>query len=73
MDALRTRRCECGAEDCTATLQMSWAEQDAVDHAAGHWALAPGHELRGADRTTIVARNERFVVVHAVELHDNAE
>ena len=32
MDALRTRRRECGAADCTAVVEISWTEEDAVDH-----------------------------------------
>ena len=32
INALRTRRCECGAADCTAVVEISWAEEDAVDH-----------------------------------------
>lgn len=50
---------------------MSWEEQDAVDHAAPDlWIVAPDHELRGASRSHVVEQTERFVVVRAVEVHE---
>jgi hypothetical protein len=65
MDALRTRRCECGAPDCTAVVQITWAEQDEADHAdSALWIVSPGHEPRGA---RIVRANDRFVVVEVEE------
>ena len=67
-DALRTRRCECGAEDCTAIIEISWAEQDEVDHGAPDlWIVAPGHEPQGAKRWRVVLENDRFVVVEVEE------
>jgi len=33
MDVLRTGRCECGTADCAAIVEISWEEQDEVDHA----------------------------------------
>jgi hypothetical protein len=66
-DALRTRRCECGAESCTAIIEISWAEQDEVDHGAPElWIVAPGHEPQGARSWRVVQETDRFVVV-AVE------
>jgi hypothetical protein len=69
-DALRSRRCECGAADCNAVVRMSWEEQDAVDHVSGRWAVAPGHVLRGAASSRVVAETDRYVVFEAVEEHD---
>jgi hypothetical protein len=61
---LRTRRCECGAADCTAEIWMSWEEQDAVDHDTRNlFAVTPGHELTGPEECLVVSRNDRFVVV----------
>ena len=62
------RRCECGAEGCTAEIPMSWEEEDAVDHSGENlWIVAAGHELRGARSAVIVRANERFSVVRVVE------
>jgi hypothetical protein len=69
MDALRTRRCECGAIDCVAVIEMTWAEQDEVDHANGRWAVLPGHEPRGGRNWHIVQETDRFVVVEVEEAH----
>jgi hypothetical protein len=66
-EALRTRRCECGAEDCNAIIEMTWAEQDEVDLGSPElWIVAPGHEPQGARSWRIVRETDRFVVV-AVE------
>jgi hypothetical protein len=70
-EALRTRRCECGAEDCTAIIEMSWAEQDEVDHGSPElWIVARGHEPQGAQSWRVVRGTDRFVVV-AVEEADS--
>jgi hypothetical protein len=67
-DALRTRRCECGAADCTAVIEISWAEQDEVDHGAPElWILAPGHEPQGAQSWRVVRATDRFAVVEVEE------
>jgi hypothetical protein len=67
-DALRTRRCECGAEDCTSIIEMSWAEQDEVDQGAPElWIVAQGHEPQGAERWRVVRESDRFVVVEIEE------
>ena len=68
-DALRTRRCECGAADCDAVVQITWAEEDAADHgpARNLWIVHPGHTVRGARSWRVVEENERFVVVEAEE------
>ena len=67
-DGLRTRRCECGAADCTAIIEMSWAEQDEVDQGdLRWWAVAPGHEPRGGRRWRVIRETDRFVVVEVEE------
>jgi hypothetical protein len=67
-DALRTRRCECGATDCTAIVEMSWAEQDEVDQGAPElWIVSPGHEPQGAKSSRVVRENDRFVVIEVEE------
>jgi hypothetical protein len=67
-ERLHTRRCECGAPDCTAVIEASWDEQDAVDHSGRNlWIVAPGHDLRGARRAAVLSTNERFSVVLAIE------
>ena len=69
MDALRTRRCECGAADCAAIIEITWAEQDDVDHADGLWVVSPGHEPRGGRSWRVVRQNDRFMVVEVEEAH----
>ena len=65
------RRCECGAEGCTAEITLSWEEADAVDHGGRDlWIVAPGHELRGARSAVTVRANQRFSVIRAVEKHE---
>ncbi len=67
-DARRTRRCECGAEDCTAVIEISWTEQDEVDHGAPElWIVAPRHEPQGARSWRVVHETDRFVVVEVEE------
>jgi hypothetical protein len=68
MDAMRTRRCECGAADCTAILEMTWAEQDEVDHGAPLlWIISPEHEPQGALSWRVVRETDRYVVVDVEE------
>jgi hypothetical protein len=45
---------------------MSWEEQDAVDH-NDLWALAPGHEPRGARSGRVIRATDRFVAVEISE------
>ena len=67
-DRPHTRRCECGALDCTAEIEVTWEEDDAVDHSGENlWIVAPGHQLLGAREAVVVSANERFSVVRAVE------
>lgn len=65
---LRTRRCECGAADCTAVIEMTWEEQDAVDH-NGRWALHPDHEPQGARSWRVIRATDRFLDVEIEERH----
>lgn len=52
--------CECGAEDCTATVRMTFSERDSVDHRPERWSVAPGHALKD-DR--VVEQHERYWVL----------
>ena len=69
MGALRKRRCECGAIDCAAVIEMTLSEQDEVDHADDWWAVLPGHEPQGGRSWRIVQETDRFVVVEVEEAH----
>ena len=69
MDAVRTRRCECGAPECVAVTEMTWAEQDEVDHAESLWVVRPGHKPQGGRGWRIVRETDRFVVVEVEEAH----
>ena len=67
-ERLHKRRCECGAADCRTEVDVTWAEDDAVNHSAENlWIVAPDHQLHGARESVIVSSNERFSVVRAVE------
>jgi hypothetical protein len=68
---LRKRRCECGALDCKTEIEITMEEQDVADHSGRNlWIVAPGHDLRGARKATVISSNERFSVVEAVEHPD---
>ena len=66
-DALRTRRCECGAAECDAIIEMTWAEQDRADHVERRWTLHPDHTPRGARRWTVVEQTDRYLIVEVEE------
>jgi len=69
-ERLHTWRCECGAADCTAAVESTWEERDAVDHdpeGRNLWMIALGHQLRGAKEAVVLSANERFEVVLVVE------
>lgn len=67
-EQLHKRRCECGAADCCAEVDVTWDEDDAVEHSGENlWIVAPGHQLLGAREAVVVSSNERFSVVRAVE------
>jgi hypothetical protein len=58
--------CECGASDagdvgCEAHVEMTIREYEAVRSQDDRFALRPGHEEEALE--SLVARNERFVVV----------
>lgn len=63
---LHTRRCECGAADCSAVVEMSWEEQDEADH-NDHWVVTPGHEPLGGRSWRVIRATDRFVVVEVEE------
>ena len=70
MDVLRTGRCECGTADCAAIVEISWEEQDEVDHADTNtwWIANPGHEPQGGRSWRVVRETDRFVVVEVEEM-----
>jgi len=70
MDALRTRRCECGDADCTATIDMTWAEQDRADHVDGRWAISPSHTPRGGASWRVIEKSDRYLIVEVDEAAD---
>jgi hypothetical protein len=54
-------------------IEATWEEQDAVDHSGRNlWIVAPGHDLRGAQKAVVLSENERFPVVLAIEEDDPA-
>jgi hypothetical protein len=65
---LHTRRCECGGADCTAVIEMTWEEQDEVDHNR-RWALHPDHEPQGARSWRMIRATDRFLDVEIEEQH----
>jgi hypothetical protein len=67
LDALRTRRCECGAKECDAVIEMTWLEQDRADHVDGRWAIHPDHTPRGGRRWSVIEKTERFAIVEVEE------
>jgi hypothetical protein len=43
---------------------MSWEEQDRVDHDGRNlFAVAVGHEFTGPEKSIVVFRSDRFVVI----------
>jgi hypothetical protein len=59
--------CECGDDECVEPVALTLDEYETLRSVAIHFVLRPGHEEQGVE--TVVARNERFVVVqkHAGE------
>ena len=66
-DVLRSRRCECGAADCDAVIEMTWAEQDRADHVDRRWTIHPEHTPRGGLRWSVVEQTDRYVIVEVEE------
>jgi hypothetical protein len=67
---LHARRCECGTVDCNAVIEMTWSEQDEVDHAARAWVVLPGHEPQGGRTWRATQVTDRYVVVEVEEEHE---
>jgi hypothetical protein len=67
------RRCECGAADCHAVIDMTFEEQDRADHVAQRWAIHPGHTPRGAAGWRVVEKNDRYAIVEVDELGEERD
>jgi hypothetical protein len=50
-------------------VEMTWAEQDEVDHADRWWVVRPAHKPQGGRSWRIVQETDRFVVVEVEEAH----
>jgi hypothetical protein len=67
---LPSRRCECGAADCTVSFAMTHEEQDAVDHDPRNlWVVARAHTLRGAKDVVVIRESADYTVVEVEERH----
>jgi hypothetical protein len=53
--------CECGRDDCSARISMTFEEYERVRAKATRFAVRPGHEWPGFER--VVEANPRFAVV----------
>jgi hypothetical protein len=53
--------CECGDDECTATVRMTVTEYEGVRSEETHFVVVPGHEDTSVE--DIVQRHERYVVV----------
>jgi hypothetical protein len=53
--------CECGADGCSATLEITPAEYDDAHAQRDRFVVAPGHEDTEIER--VVTRAERYLVV----------
>lgn len=62
-----TRRCECGAADCEAVIEMTWEEQDRADHFPGRWTIHPEHTPRGGVRWSVVEKTNRYLIAEVEE------
>src|SRR4051794_4911491 len=57
--------CECSQTDCTDTLEIEFAEYDAVRQNGARFVVVPGHEIEGIER--VVSSNGRFAVVEKLD------
>jgi len=64
-DAGATFRCECAHADCNVMIELTPREYECVRENGRRFAVTPGHEL--PEFETIVARNDRYVVVEKVD------
>jgi hypothetical protein len=53
--------CECGLEECTETISLSFAEYEDVRSDPTQFAVAPGHEI--GDVEAPIRRGDGFVLV----------
>jgi len=53
--------CECGSADCTAQIELTLVEYEAVRAEATHFAVTPGHELPEIEQ--VVERHSTYFVV----------
>jgi hypothetical protein len=53
--------CECGQDDCSATIDLTTAELDEAHRQRDRFVVAPGHEDEQIER--VVTRTERYLVV----------
>lgn len=56
--------CECNADSCAASLEVTRAEYEQVRAHGDRFVVLRGHELPGIER--VVDGNERFLVVEAI-------
>jgi hypothetical protein len=54
--------CECCADDCTESVQLSLEEYETVRRHPTHFVILPGHEAAG-DVERVVGENNRYLVV----------
>ena len=52
--------CECGHDDCTASVRLTVEEYERVRSESVLFALLPGHEIE--DVEDVVARTDRYIV-----------
>ena len=57
----RTYLCECSDSRCTAPIDLTWAEYEAVRAEAVRFVIAVNHENPEIER--VVSENERFATV----------
>jgi hypothetical protein len=56
--------CECGSTDCNRQIVLTQAEYERIRRIRTHFAVLPGHDLRGVER--VVETNDRYVVVEKI-------
>jgi hypothetical protein len=53
--------CECGSEDCIATLALTRTEYELVRSAPEQFVVIPGHEILHVE--AVVAKTDRYEIV----------
>jgi hypothetical protein len=56
--------CECGSEDCTATLALDEATYEKVRTNARRFVILPGHDM--AQRERVVDRRDGYFIVEKI-------